>query len=388
LLHGLVAAGAAVVLALSPSVSTAERADTPTLHGFVRDRDGDFITIEPPGAGPVKVGGVNNRGDVVGIGYPSATDNAGGFGFVRDRRGHYTTFRVPGTALESRTVASDINDRGEIAGWSDDGRRSFGYIRARDGAFVRIEHPDAAGTVPIGLGDEIAGTDLRGINKHGDVVGNFVADGTIYGFVRDRHGTYTTIQPPGAAATVLTGINDQGDVAGTYSTLGSEDLLVGAPRSFVLSNGVYRDIAVPDAVGTAVNGIDNRGRVAGTYADSNGTFHGFVSMRDGGLETVDHPDAAGLDTAVYALNDRGELTGAYLSIGTAGASQCDNSRSAHRQCRLSAGSMFRRQLTCCEPERQSAPGHPRFCHVRSPGWALSADAGESARGPRDPVERR
>jgi hypothetical protein len=86
----------------------------------------------------------------------------------------------------------------------------------------------------------------------------------------------------------------------------------------VFSNGVYRDIAVPDAAGTGVNGIDNRGRVAGTYADANGTFHGFVSTRDGGIETVDHPDAAGLGTAVYALNDRGELTGAYLSSATAG----------------------------------------------------------------------
>ena len=302
---------------------------------FVRDRDGDFITIAPPGAATVKVGGINNRSAVVGIGYPSATENAGGFGFVRDRRGRYSTFRVPGTGPESRTVASDINDRGEIAGWSDDGRRSFGYVRDRDGAFVRIEHPEAEGTVPIGLGAEIAGTELRGINDRGDVVGNFGADGTIYGFVRDRRGTYTTIRPPGAAATLLTAINDHGDIAGTYSTLGPEDLLVGAPRSFVFSNGVYRDITVPDAVGTGVNGIDNRGHVAGTYADANGTFHGFVSTRDGSIETVDHPDAAGLSTAVYALNDRGELTGAYLS--TAAAGPANSTRAMTPSCEQTIG---------------------------------------------------
>jgi hypothetical protein len=120
-------------------------------------------------------------------------------------------------------------------------------------------------------------------------VGNFGADGTIYGFVRDRHGTYTTIRPPRAAATLVTGINERGDVVGTYSTVGSEDLLVGAPRSFVFRNGVYRDITVPDAMGTGVNGIDNRGRVAGTYADASGTLHGFVSTRNGDIETVDHP---------------------------------------------------------------------------------------------------
>ena len=308
-----VSVAASTASAASQSVSAADVPQTPTLRGFLRDRDGNLIAITPPGAATVKVAGINDRSAVVGIGYPSATENAGGFGFVRDRTGRYSTFRVPDTEPESRTVASDINDRGVIAGWSDDGRSSIGYIRDHDGAIVTIEHPEAEGTVPIGLGNEIAGTDLRGINNRGDVVGNFAADGTIHGFVRDRRGTYTTIRPPRAAATLLTAINDRGDIAGTYSTLGSEDLLVGAPRSFVFSNGVYRDIAVPDAVGTGVNGIDNRGYVAGTYEDANGTFHGFVSTRDGGIETVDHPDAAGLGTAVYALNDRGELTGAYLS---------------------------------------------------------------------------
>ncbi len=209
-------------------------------------------------------------------------------------------------------MASDINDHGEIAGWSDDGQRYFGYIRGRDGAFVRIEHPEAEGTVPVGVGGEIAGTDLRGINDRGDVVGNFGADGTIYGFVRDRRGTYITIRPPGAAATLLTAINDHGDIAGTYSTIGSEDLLVGTPLSFVFSNGVYRDIAVPDAVGTGVNGINNRGHVAGAYTDV--TAPSTASSAPGTEASKPSTILRGRAfTAVYAINDRGELTGAYLS---------------------------------------------------------------------------
>jgi probable HAF family extracellular repeat protein len=327
---------AAPALAATPSESDDEAPVAPRQLGFVRDNHGDFMTIRPPGAASVKVGGNNNRGDAVGIGYPSDEENAGGFGFRRDRRGRYTTFRVPGTVPESRTVAADINDRGEIAGWSDDGRQSFGFTRGRSGAIARVEHPEASGTIPDGLGGEIAGTDLRGINNRGDLLGNFAADGTVQGFVRNTRGRFTTIRRPGAAATLLAGINDHGDIVGAYSTIGVEDLLVGAARAFVYRDGVFRDVVVPDAVAVFANGIDDRGQIAGAYLAEDGTIHGFVRTRSGHVETVDHPDAAGLGTAVYALNDRGELTGAYLSPDEPQQGPCDSSGDSRR---LMAASM-------------------------------------------------
>jgi uncharacterized membrane protein len=314
---------AAVVLATGLSTgATAAQAQpapddmvsTPELRGFLRDREGGFTTVAPPGASEVKVGGLNDRGELVGIGYPLTDRNAGGFAFLRDRDGGYSTFVAPGTGPESRTVASDINNRGEIVGWSDDGRQSLGYLRDRDGTFEQIEHPDASGTIPNGLGGEIAGTDVVGINDRGDLVGDFVADGTVNGFVRNRRGTYTTIRPPRAAATLLTAINDRGDIVGVYSTIGPEDLLVGNPRAFVYSRGIYRGITVPGAAGTIANGMNNRGQIAGTYVDAGGTAHGYVRDRNGDIETVDHPDAVGPSTAVYAINDKGELTGAYLAL--------------------------------------------------------------------------
>jgi hypothetical protein len=93
-------------------------------------------------------------------------------------------------------------------------------------------------------------------------------------------------------------------------------VLTGNQCGFVYSHGVYRDITVPGVVGTGVNSINNRGQLAGAYGDSDGTIHGYVRDRDGNIETVDHPDAAGLGTAVYAINGQAELTGAYLTTGT------------------------------------------------------------------------
>jgi hypothetical protein len=42
--------------------------------------------------------------------------------------------------------------------------------------------------------------------------------------------------------------------------------------------------------------------------------------------TVEHPDAAGLGTAVYSTNDMGELTGAYLSARAQEPDPCDGDR--------------------------------------------------------------
>jgi len=327
-LAGVVAAAALAALTVASS-GPASAAGEPsasepdpsalTLRGFLRDRNGEFTTIEPPGATATKVGGLSDRGEVVGIGYP-LDGNGGGFGFLRDRAGDYTTFVFPGTGPESRTVAADVNNRGQIAGWSDDGVTSFGYIRDRSGDFTKIEHPDASGATPIGLGAEISGTDIRGINDRGEVVGNYAADGTIYGFFRDRKGNFTTIDPPGAAATLLAGINDKGEIVGGYSKVGPEDLLVGAPRGFHLSKRRYEQIAFPGAQVTFPNGITNGGEIAGAYVDDDGTTHGFVRNKRGGYTSIDNPDAGDLGTAVYAINEREEITGAYVSpVGEARA---------------------------------------------------------------------
>jgi probable HAF family extracellular repeat protein len=47
--------------------------DTGT-HGFFRDTDGTFTTLDFPGATGTGAGGINNDGDIVG-GYTDATGN-------------------------------------------------------------------------------------------------------------------------------------------------------------------------------------------------------------------------------------------------------------------------------------------------------------------------
>lgn len=113
--------------------------------------------------------------------------------------------------------------------------------------------------------------------------------------MRDRGGGYTTFDFPGAGGTAagLGDINDRGRIAGFYS----DD--AGTYYSFLRSRrGTFTPIENPRAngpspygSGTAVYGINDRGVMVGAYA-AGGTVHGFVRDRHGKFRTVDYPTAS------------------------------------------------------------------------------------------------
>jgi hypothetical protein len=105
-----------------PSTAAAEPPAAVTLRSYLRDPSGRFTGIEPPGATVTKVGGINNRSELVG-GY-SLDDldevNAGRgtqHGFLRDRKGRFTTIDRPGAAA---TYLTGTNELGQIVGISGD----------------------------------------------------------------------------------------------------------------------------------------------------------------------------------------------------------------------------------------------------------------------------
>jgi probable HAF family extracellular repeat protein len=141
-------------------------------------------------------------------------------------------------------------------------------------------------------------------------VGEYVdRAGTLHGFLRERDGSVTTIDAPGASATAAYDIDDHGRIAGAYADAG---LVV---RGFVREpDGEFTTIDVPDAApagaaDTAASGINNQGQIVGSYSDAAGVQHGFV-LDDGMFTTVDAPDAPG-DTGVTDIDDGGRLVGVY-----------------------------------------------------------------------------
>jgi probable HAF family extracellular repeat protein len=174
------------------------------------------------------------------------------------------------------------------------------------GAQLAINYSYRTLDVPAALGD---GTSAYGINNRGDVVGNFVAAGSVDGFVY-RNGHFSVVEIPGASpdnAGALSGVNDRGTAVGSYI-----DGDTGVEHAFTLnSRGRIKNLpdAEPDAPATVAIGINNRGTIVGYFFDAGGDGHAFI-YDNGTYTPYDH---AGASVTVFnGINDRGDVVGYYL----------------------------------------------------------------------------
>jgi probable HAF family extracellular repeat protein len=119
------------------------------------------------------------------------------------------------------------------------------------------------------------GTVASGINDAGQIVGVYFDATGEHGFVWTGTGVFTTLDDPLATnGTVVSGINDAGQIVGAYFDATGE-------HGFLLNGGTYFTIddplAAPGTPGTEVLGINDAGQIVGGYADASGT-HGFVMV--------------------------------------------------------------------------------------------------------------
>jgi probable HAF family extracellular repeat protein len=278
-----------------------------TGHGFLLD-NGVFTTIDHPDA-VAETGalGINNRGQIVG-GYVDAEGTIRGF-LLDD--GVFIPIDHPdaasGTAVG--TVVRDINNRGQIVGFYVDAEgTAHGFLRDKEGVFTPIDHPDA----PQEPG---AGTAAFGINDHGQIVGFHFDVGaeSTHGFLLGSHddpgeeGVFTAIDVPGAVDTLPSAIGNRGEIVGGYSDTG------GTAHGFVRDKrGTFRTIDHPDATsgpkfGTLPLGVNNGGQIVGQFIDADLRCHGFLLSR-AAFSTIDDPDARST-TGAGDINDRGQIVG-------------------------------------------------------------------------------
>ena len=188
-----------------------------TLEGgsFLRKPNGDVSTVEVPGASTTGVGGINNRGALVG-GYLDA-DGASRAFVMRGRR--VTTLDPPGAAADpaaANVFVNDLNDRGQAVGCFADANGTYHGFRYDKVRFTRIDPPGAA-NVP-----KYATTCALGINNGGQVVGQYVdAAGMLHGYLWQRGRGFETIDlprgaplvgPAGDRGTIAADINDRGEI--------------------------------------------------------------------------------------------------------------------------------------------------------------------------------
>ena len=96
----------------------------------------------------------------------------------------------------------------------------------------------------------------------------------VHGFL-DSNGTFTTLDPTGAAFTEAFGVNNRGQIVGVYVDSTPQQ------HGFLDTRGTFTNIAPPAGGAFAESfapsmGLNNRGQIVGTIIDSTGT-HGFVA---------------------------------------------------------------------------------------------------------------
>lgn len=197
----------------------------------------------------------------------------------------FTSIDVPGAMY---TVAWGINKAGDIVGNYgqniDTDSNGFLYIT---GDFTYFDYPGATITAP------------QKINDSGLIVGQTGYD-PVYGFLYDGS-TFTTIIDGSDSATLALGINNAGLIVGGAGTLG-------VTRGFELRGQKFKNISPPPGGWTYVyaTAINNLGEIVGWTSGSN--LSGFL-YKDGQFQTISYPGAS--QTELWGINDSGVIVGWY-----------------------------------------------------------------------------
>lgn len=198
--------------------------------------------------------GINDAGAIVGSDVTSAEG-------VLFQNGVYSHFRASGFRP---TAAADINNSGQIVGYTFSGGTTHGLLRTGgvDGQF------DA----PFAAGGPDGGTFGQGINNNGQVVGAyFDFFGFGHGFLLSNASFTMVDNPLGTNGSFATGINDSGHIVGYYRD--RDDLAHG----FVYKNGIFDAIDLTGAREVFAYDNNNADQVAGSYIDASGNEHGFLA---------------------------------------------------------------------------------------------------------------
>lgn len=249
----------------------------------------------------------------------------------------FTTIDVPGA---KHTVASGINDRGEIVGYYDDSTGTHGF-QLRNGEFATIDFPGATFTIALGIGP--SGVVVGAYRSRGEPAVNF------HGFLRTSDGRFERVDAPPYKNTIAQRILPDGTILGCrhdddfgasmrgavltpqkYSetaAFGSmhngatPDLrrIVGlynyAPgersAAYAIDEGKFIPLVVPGSTATSAWDVNPAGVTVGTYRDSAGV-HGFVLTR-AGFVPLNVPDAT--MTRAFGINSSGAVVGSFDADG-------------------------------------------------------------------------
>ena len=227
-------------------------------HGFSL-RNGNFTSIDFPGAVATDARGLSPDGDIVG----SYTVAPGGppniHGYLL-REGTFWKVQFPG---HLGTFAQRVMPNGDILGCYHDNDLMLsmhGMMRTGEKGFTGLDIPASMNNGATPDGNKIVGfyTDMTGLT---------------HGYLMD-YGSFRQLDVPGSSFTQAWDINPDGKVVGVFRDTAGK--LHGFLRS---RSGEFTTIDFPGAIATRAFGINTRGEVVGAYVDSTGKMHGYLRSR-------------------------------------------------------------------------------------------------------------
>lgn len=271
---------------------------------------------------------------------------AGGCGGRGEPAYEFSELAVPDAAS---TVASDLNDAGDVVGSYTRAGRTSGFVH-KDGSFTTIEYPGAALTR------------LNGISEDGEIVGTYRSPDEMpkngsqsvafHGFLRTVSGDLLEVGHPDHKYTVAQRILPDGTVLGCFhdhdwtttmrgvriarSAIGREPppasafevidrqasmhngstpdghkmvgIVMDTGEAYTVEAGVLRTFMAPEAKKTEAWDISPSGVIVGAFVDAASVSHGFV-LENGRYTTLDVPGAK--NTVAFGVNTRGDIVGGF-----------------------------------------------------------------------------
>lgn len=229
--------------------------------------------------------GINNYGQAAGsyyIGYPDPA--FGAHGFIWDN-GAFTPI---GTLGGRESDARDINDAGQVTGWSltpEDSGHGFLYD---SGTMTNLD-PD----------DGWTGSEPWAINQNGDIAGYWHTPTSGQHSFRWTDGSFDDLYDPYVMWSQGSDINDLGWVAGRCGNTAC--VWRGADREDFGSLGVS----------SMAEGINNLGQIVGSYQTYNDNVFAFI-WQDGVMSDLNSLVPSGSDWELgeaLAINNSGQIVG-------------------------------------------------------------------------------
>ncbi|MCX5653460.1 MAG: PEP-CTERM sorting domain-containing protein [Planctomycetota bacterium] len=188
-----------------------------------------------------------------------------------------------GTLGAGQSVAKDINDAGQVAGWSNVASGSYHTFRYSEGVMsdVAAYHPASRGW---------------GINSAGQVVGDVDQTAALF-----SGGGVTHLGTLGGNQSIAQDINDSGLIVG-HSFLAGDKVIHG----FTYSGGAMQDLGTLGGSGSRAEAVNNTGQIVGSADTAGGVSHAFAD-EDGGM--TDLGTLGGNLSWAYGINDRGQVVG-------------------------------------------------------------------------------